>query len=314
MLTRRTVILVAAETTYGTDPAIAGFSPLLAWDVNPDIKGEVLERNILRDTLTQMGNKIGMKEVGITFKTEVKGALNSTSAPEWGDLMRGCGFVSSSTAAITQTAFTFTPVSSDTGVTSLSILAYMDGNLHKITGCRGSFKAILEAGKYGIFDWDFKGLYNPVSAATIPDISTASTVKPPIVYAAAFQIGGFSPVCSKCEIDRENDVTRRDDLNATYGVRDFRISDRKGKLSFDADAVVESSNPFWGDWAGEVIDTYAICVGTGTLGNQIKFSGYFQYKQNKYADKDGIRTYECEAELVSSSPNTQNDELIIYAQ
>jgi len=67
MLTRRTVVLVALESTYGTDPAIANFSPILAWDVNPEVKGELLKRDILRDTLTPMGSKIGMKEITLSF-------------------------------------------------------------------------------------------------------------------------------------------------------------------------------------------------------------------------------------------------------
>jgi len=104
-----------------------------------------------------------------------------------------------------------------------------------------------------------------------------------------------------------NDVSRSDSLNATYGVQMFRIAGRKPKMTFDADAVVEASNPFWGDWSGAVVDTFAVLVGTN--GNGYIIEGIYEYTQNKYADKDGISKYECEAALVSSDANAQNDEL-----
>jgi hypothetical protein len=302
MLTRRTTILAIKEATYGTDPAMTGTNAILAWDVEMDVKGEVLAREFLRDTFTNMPHVIGMKEVALTFKTELKG---SNAAPDIDPLLVGVGF---GTAVTTGTGLVYTLQSNEINVNSTAFRVYKDGNMHKILGARGSVKLTLEAGKYGIAEWSFSGLYDPVAAVANPDVSGLSQNKPPILYNSSFQIGGFSPVTSKLEIDLGNTVTRRDDLNATYGVRSFRISSRKPKMSFDADAVVEASNPFWGDWTGHIVDTYSISVGT-PAGNRLIVSGYFEYETNKYADKDGISSYECNAALVSSGPDTQDDEL-----
>jgi hypothetical protein len=173
-------------------------------------------------------------------------------------------------------------------------------------------KLILEAGKYGVAECSFKGLYNPVQADTIMDVSGFNVIqpnKPPICYNSSFQVGGFSPVTGKLEIDLGNEINPSASLNASYGVYNFRISGRKPKISFDADAVVEASNPFWGDWSGQVVDTFSIDV--GTTSNRYILNGIFQYSQNKYGDKDGISKYDCEAMLVSSNPDTANDELAI---
>jgi hypothetical protein len=78
-------------------------------------------------------------------------------------------------------------------------------------------------------------------------------------------------------------------------------------MTFDADSVVESSNPFWGDWNGSVVDTFGVTVGSNA-GNMFKLSGYFQYEQPKYGDQDGIRKVDLTAAL-SSSSSTGNDEL-----
>lgn len=310
MLTRRTVILATRETTYGTDPAMTGSNAILAYDVDIDIKGEILQRDILRDSLSTMPHGIGMKDCTLTFKAELKGAgLTGTvpTQPEIGLLLSGCGF---NTGVNTGTTLVFSLVSQESLMNSIAFKVYKDGNLHKIVGSRGTAKFVLEAGKYGLGEFSFSGLYTPVSAATIPDISGLTQNKPPIVYNSSFNIGGFSPVCSKAEIDLATTVMRRDNLNATYGVSGFRLTSRKPTLNFDADAVVESSNPFWGDWSGEIVDTFSVKIGS-TAGNIVKLSGLFQYESNKYGDQEGVSKYDCTAALVSSDANTQNDELTV---
>jgi hypothetical protein len=306
MLTRRQAILVAKETTYGTDPAMTGADGILVWDINFEPKGEILERDILRDTITHVPHVIGLKECSLSFKTELKGA-GSGSAPEFIDCLSAVGF---NTGTISGTQITYALVSNEADMNSASFLVYKDGNVHKIVGARGNMKLNLEAGKYGVAEFDFQGMYQPVAAATLPTLTGLTGNKPPIVYNASFQIGGFSPVTSKADIDLANEIARRDNLNATYGVTGYSITGRRPKLNFDADAVVETSNPFWGDWSGEIVDTWGILIGS-TAGNRIKISGYFQYESNKYGDKDGVSKYECSAYLVSSNANTTNDEMTI---
>jgi hypothetical protein len=306
MLTRRTVVTAITETTYGTDPAMTGTNALMAWDVNLDVKGEVLDRVYLRDTLTNLSPVIGMKEVELSLKAELVGS-GGMLAP----LISACGF---GTGVITGTAFAFALQSVEALMPSVALWVFKDGNKHKVTGARGNVKFILEAGKFGIAEFVFKGLYNPVQADTVPNIEGLAVIqpnKPPICYNSSFQIGGFSPVSSKLEIDLGNEVVSSPSLNASYGIYNFRISGRKPKISFDADAVVEASNPFWGDWSGQVVDTFSIDVGLGNTANRYIINGIFQYTQNKYADKDGISKYECEAVLVGSNADTTNDELAI---
>lgn len=310
MLTRRTVILSKRETVYGTDPAMAPSTDgVLAFDVDIDIKGEKLERPVLRDTLSQIPHVIGMKECSLTFKAELKGMGTTTSIGtfELDDLLSGCGF---NTGVYTGTTTVYSLQSAESSLQSVAFIVNIDGNMHKILGSRGSVKFNLEAGKYGVCEFNFMGLFNPIGTGTLYDLSAISNVKPPIVYNSSFQIGGFSPVCSAAEIDLGNNIVRRDSLNATYGVAGFRLTDRKPKLSFDADAVAESSNPFWGDWEGSVVDTFGIQIGSNAT-NIIKMTGFLEYDSNKYGDQDGVRKYDCEASLISSSINSQDDELTI---
>ncbi len=310
MLTRRTVVLAKREAVYGTDPAMAPSTDgLLVYDVEIDIKGEKLERPVLRDTLSPLPHVIGMKECVLKFKLELKGMGTTTSIGsfELDDILSGCGF---DTGVYTGTSTVYSLQSQESLMSSVAFIVNIDGNMHKILGAKGKPKFNLEAGKYGEIEVEFMGLFNPVGTGTLYDLSGISNVKPPIVYNSSFQIGGFSPVTSKAEIDLGNNVTRRESLNAVYGVAGFRLTDRSGTLSFDADAVTESSNPFWGDWEGSVVDTFGIQIGSNPT-NIVKMNGFFAYESNKYGDDDGVRKYDCKAALCSSSVNSQNDELTI---
>ena len=310
-LTRRTVIWVARETTLGTDPAMTSVDAILAYDLDFTVNGEKLERSVLRDSLSPLAHVNGIAETVLTFKTEIKGAgLTGTQpdAPEIGVLLSGCGF---NTGVASGTARTYTLVSAESDISSLAFRVFHDqGTVNKALGTRGTVKFTMQAGKYGVAEWEFKGLYVAVAAATVPSLSPG-TDTPPVVYNASFQIAGFSPICSQAEINLANSIVRRDDLNAVTGVHSFRLTARKPTLSFNADAVAESSNPFWGDWDGAILDTFGINCGTNA-GNKIEFSGYFQYEQApKNSDQDGVRIYDCVAALVSSIPSSSNDELLI---
>lgn len=309
MLTRRTVIEAIRETIYGTNPGYTGANTILAYDVEFDDKAEKLEREVLRDSLSPMPHVMGLKEVGLSFKTELKGPGGTlvTSTPELQALIAGCGF---DTGTINGTAMIFAPVSDESKMSSVSMGVFKDGNFHPITGARGTLKITGEAGKYAVCEWGFKGIHGTVAASALPDVSGVQTTKPPVCYAASFQIGGFSPVTSKLEIDTGNNLIRRDDINAATGVKECRITGRKGKLSWDMDASIEATNPNWGDLFGDVVDTYSIQIGS-TSANKIVISGYFQYESNKYADTDGVSKYDCVAALVSSDASSQNDEISI---
>lgn len=310
MLTRRQTIAAIRESVYGTDPAMTGSNALYAYEVDLDIKGEVLERPILRDTLTNIPHVVGMKDVTVKFKVEMKGVGLTGTVPtesEMATLLSGCGF---DTGVYTGTTMVQSLVSDEGDMNSLAFKVMKDGNIHKVLGARGKPKFVYEAGKYGYVDFEFQGLFDPVSAGTILDHAGAPTGIPPTVYNSSFQIAGYQPVCQNMEIDLANEIARRASLNATNGVEAFRITSRKPMMSFDADAVIEATHAFWGKWAGATVGTYSINIGS-VAGSYIKFSGYYAPQENKYGDQDGISKYDVKAALVSSDVSGSNDEFVI---
>ena len=309
MLTRRTVMQVILEDVYGTDPAAAGTMCMQAWDVDLDIRGERLDRAVMRDTISPMPHVIGMQDIGVTFKAEVKSS-GPGCIPEMDWLLDACAFA---TAAHTGTApIIYSLVSDEDNMRSVTLFVYKDGNKHKVCGCRGTVRFVLEPGKYGIAEFEFNGLYLDVAAAALPGVDAAHAEVPPIIHSADFQLGSIKPVCNRAQIDLANVVVKRASIASTTGVESFRISGRAPKMEVDVDAVVESSNPYWADWTGEVVDTYSLIVGSNAgHGYEIQFTGYFQWDSIKYGDADGVSQYECVASLCSSDINSSNDELKI---
>ncbi len=115
---------------------------------------------------------------------------------------------------------------------------------------------------------------------------------------------------AQAKINLGNGIARRDSLNAASGVAGFRITERNGSLDFDAEAVAESSNPFWANWENNATQTYAVTIGS-TPTNIIKMAGFYTAETVKYGDKNGIRKIDLKAGLCTSDPNTSNTELTI---
>lgn len=310
MLTRKTVILLELESTYGTDPTpVPASNGIYASDVELEISGEVLERDYYRDTLSKAAPVIGMKEAQLTFKTEVKGSGAAGTAPKLGKLFQGCGMSETISAGA---SVTYAPQSAEANIKSLTFYVYKDGNLHKITGARGTYVMNLEAGKYGVISWTFKGLYNDVSAAAAPSITMSETTLPPIVYNASFSWGGYAAIASALSIDYGNAITRRESFNASSGVGSFRIGDRKAQGSFNPEAVVEATHPFWGNWKASTARALAIIIGA-TAGNICTINGPKCISTGlKYSDDEGVAIYENQFMLSENNSSGDNELSIVF--
>jgi hypothetical protein len=135
-----------------------------------------------------------------------------------------------------------------------------------------------ENGKFLTFDWDVKGLYAGVVDSSPPS-AAYSTIDPPVALAAAFSIGGYSPILEKLELDISNTIAERKSINSTNGIMECMITGRSPQGSFDPEAVLEATHPFWGNW--EDATSLALSIAAPKV----------QYKDPTYGDRDGILTY-----------------------
>ena len=98
LLTRKAVVQVQLETTYDVAATVGLSDGLLVSAPMFSVKPNVLERNFVRNDLSQMPFIIGRKLAGMTFETELRsnGMSNSgllANSPLIARLFQGCGYV-----------------------------------------------------------------------------------------------------------------------------------------------------------------------------------------------------------------------------
>lgn len=287
MWTRKAIILAKKETTYGTDIVpVAATNAIMCSE--PQIKaiGKRLDRNYSRATLSPVQHLMIGETYEVSFTTEIKASGTEGTAPEIGPLFEGCGMFETIVAS---TSVAYDPISES--FDSLSIYFHRDGLLHKILGARGTFQASLESGQFGTIKWTFQGLYVGPADIAYPS-PTYNAQLPPKCIAGTFTMGGYTPIATKLEVNIGNSFGRKDDINATLGIKEVIINGRDPKGSFNPEVVTIATKDFWTAWNAATVQALSCLVGA-TGGNKYTISGpKCIYDEVGYGDRDGVAVYE----------------------
>lgn len=301
------LLLAKIESTYGTDPTPAANANVIAvtkqgitWTPN----FERMSRMILDGTLEKVSGFNVMPSVSLSFRVEIRGNRTTGStdtditsgaiaqAIEIDPLLRACDLAATYTAESTNGArdgyVIYTPTVPAAEGDSVTFYYYTGLKLHKVTGAKGTVKGVMEAGKMGYLDFTFSGILNTPTDASIPASPTWLNTKPALFSSSSSTIASYSPVFRKLEFDLGNQVIRRDDANASGGVKGFIITDRNPKLSIDPESVAEATHPIWGDLINSTSRTITAGIGSSS-GN--RFQGIFvgESESGAYGDVNGNR-------------------------
>ena len=101
MKTRKKYILAKIETTYGTDPTPAAANAILTSGLQRSLyEGNVVTRELDRETLGNDETVNTAPYVMIEFAVELAGAGTAGDAPDYGVLLRACGFAETIDAGV----------------------------------------------------------------------------------------------------------------------------------------------------------------------------------------------------------------------
>lgn len=300
MLTRKTVILAKVETSYGQDATpTPSANAILVKNVEVHPVGEAVERDFIRSVLSPLEFVRGMKEHELSFETELKGTGTAGQLPTWGwegELLRACGMAETVNTGVD---IDYDPASADHE--SCSIYVYKDGIFHKVLGCRGSFVISGSVGHYLTARWTFRGLY-VAPADDSPAAQTFSSIKPAVLLSAGLTIASYSPVATAIEININNALGRRTDINDATGVKEILITGRTPGGSLDPETVTEATHPFWADWSAANAKALSIGPIGATAGNKITVTApKLQLEDIRYGDREGILTYAIPFRLAGDS-------------
>lgn len=294
-LTRKTVIGIKQEVTQNTPVAVAATDFVLAEDVDIKPMVDQLERNYFTSSLDPNASIAGKRWYEIGFKLEAKGsgAAGTAYAP-LGAALQACGFVET---VVASTSVTYAPTSAPASASyfgpgkSVSIEIYVDSVKHVAAGCLGTVKFSAEAGKLGMFEFKFFGVY-AAPTDTAPGTQTYLSQLPAPLFTSALAIQGYSAIANKIEVDVANTVSQRPDTRSATGLLGFLITERQPVGSIDPELDTVALFDIWAKLLASTEGTLSFALG-GTAGNIITFSQpKTQILPFSYGDRNAIRTAE----------------------
>lgn len=230
MLNSKALILAKIETTYGTDPVpVIGANEIVTSIPVFEVLGSVRKRNVVKLSFGELPDvKVG-EGLKITFEVELRGSGTAGTVPQIGVLLRACNLTETISVGV---SVTYAPNSSHDGE-SISIYFYADGRLHKMSGCRGTFKLLPPVNDIIKMQFDFQGIYSSTHASDVafPTPTFVDTVAQIISRGITGTINGYSAIITAYDFDLGNNIGRRVDANSATGVKAYSIMERVTKAT-----------------------------------------------------------------------------------
>ena len=306
-LTRKRVILIEAESSYGTDPTPAATDVVLVTDlsITPQ-SSDVVNRDVVRPYLGSSEQLLANTRVECTFSVELAGSGTAGTAPRYGSALKATGL---SETVSSGTSVTYAPVSSS--FSSVTIHYNVDGVRHKVTGCRGSFTISAEVGSIPTIDFTFTGIYNAPTDTALPTVTYGNQATPLIFKngnTSGFQLLSYAGALQSLTMDLGVSTVYRELVG---GTKEVIITDRasNGSVTIEAPTIAQKDY-FTAALTDSTLGNLAFLHGT-TAGNKVQLtSSKVDIGDVNYGEMDGVAMLEIPYTLVPSSAN--NEFSLIY--
>ena len=304
-LTRKRLIQVKGEATYGTDSSPAGTDALLVrnLEITP-IEADVVSRDLIRNYLGNSPQLLANTRVSITFQVELAGSGTAGTPPRYGALLRACGLLE---AIVASTSVTYTPRSA--GFESATIYFNNDGIRHVLTGCRGTFTLNAEVGAIPTLDYTMVGVYNAPTDTALPT-TTYSQQASPLIFrqgnTSAFQFFSYAGCLQSVSFDMANETVYRELVGCT---KEILITNRAPSGTVMIEAPTLATKDYFALAQTETTGNLTFLHGTAA-GNRVTFTaGQCDIANPTYADQDGVQMLNIPYVAVPTTAG--NDELTL---
>ena len=307
LLTRKRVILIEAESSYGTDPGMATSTVVLVrdLDITPQ-SSDVINRDVVRPFLGASEQLLANTKVECTFSVELAGSGTAGAAPRYGDALKACGF---SESIVSNTSVTYAPVSSS--FSSITIHYNVDGVRHIVSGCRGTFTINAAVGEIPSIDFTFTGIYSTPTDAALPTISYGNQATPLIFKngnTTNFQLYSYAGALQSLSLDVGNTLIYRELVG---GTKEVLLTDRaaSGSVMMEAPTLAQKDY-FSAALTDATLGNLQVTHGTAA-GNIVQFtSSKVDIGDVAYGEMDGVTMLDIPYSLVPSASG--NEMSLIY--
>jgi len=299
---KKAVIIAAVEGVYGADATPDGSNAIGVTDLKiSPAKGTAKKRAIMYPDHSTQPHIITQQHQEVSLTVELKGGGAAGTVPECGPILRAC-MMSETIDPGVDVVYQLISDSYE----SCTIYVNQDGILHKLTGCRGTFKINGAAGDYPTMSFTLLALaVAPVDLAPVVPVYT--TVAPLEINSSntTFALGGFAALLHKLDLDPGVAVKYRELVNSSAQII-ITGRDCKGSLTFDA--IKNIDHNFWADWSASTPLVMALTHGA-TTGNIVEINApKVQLASVDYGDADNTLTFNTPIALTR---NTGDDEFTL---
>lgn len=308
-LARVRSILAKEEGTYGTDSSPTGADDAIrvsALEISP-AESEVLSRDLIRSYLGNSPQLIANTRVTVTFTVEYSGSGAAGTAPQYGPLLKACGF---SETVVASTSVTYAPVS--TSFDSVTMYIDNDGIRHIVTGARGTLSISLNANQIPVYNFTMTGQYNAPTDTASPTLTFQNQADPEIfndTNTTAFTLYSATNLAlQSAEIDLGNEVVYRELVNST---KEVLITNRAATANFVIETPTLATKDFFALAVAGTSGNLSIVHGS-TAGNIITLAsptGGLSLGNPTYSEDQGIVMLNLPTTMVPS--DSGNDEITL---
>ncbi len=308
LLTRKRLILLESEGTYGTDPTPTGADAVLVRDLNiVPLQSDVVSRDLVRPYLGASEQLLANTRVECTFSVELAGSGTAGTAPRYGKALLACGM---SETVAPSTSVTYAPVSASFG--SCTIYYNIDGVLHKVTGARGTFTINGAVGEIPTIDFTFTGIYNTPTDTALPSVTYGDQATPVVFKAGnttGFELLSYAGCLQSVSFDVGNSLVYRELVGCT---KEVLLTDRASTGSVVLEAVTMATKNYFTAALSDGALGNLIFQHGQTAGNIVDFaSTRVDIGDVSYSDQDGIHMLNIPYTCVPSTAG--NDEFsLVY--
>jgi len=299
LIKNRAVVWAKQEVTYNTDPVpVTGTNDLLVENLDglKPASARAYKRTPVRPSFGKLKPIYGGHLAEVSFDVECKGSGTAGTAPEWGVLMKSCGF---GETVVAVTSVTYKPIS--TAIPSLTLYIFRDGKRQIMTGCRGTLKGAVMVGEVMKLSFNFVGHHVSEADVALPTPTYDSPV-PVVALSAGVTFDSFSGIFTKIEWDVGVEIARPASINAADGYGEIQITGRDVNGSIDIEDTLVATYDFLTKWKGNTAFILTTGVIGSTAGNrwQLSFPAVTIQGQDP-GDKEGLLTREVKFNAAESA-------------
>jgi hypothetical protein len=306
LLSRKRLILLKKEVTYGTDVVPAGTDAVLVRDLSvTPLQSDVVSRDLVRSYLGASEQLLANTRVECQFTVELAGSGTAGTAPRYGAALQACGM---SETLVATTSATYAPVSAS--FSSVTIYYNLDGVLHKVTGARGTFTLNAEVGQIPSIQFTLTGIYVPPTDTAAPAV-TYSAQATPLIFkqgnTSAYQFFSYAGCLQSVSLDIGNTVVYRELVGCA---KEVLITQRNvtGTVMIEA-VTIAAKDYFTAALTDGTTGNLTFLHGT-TAGNRVTLTAArADLGDPSYGDTDGIAMLNLPYTSIPSA--TGNDEFTL---